>query len=183
MSVYEHESNLATYVFCVTWLEISVICVFYIQTAYMTERIAGYWMFFMVINKLYVRIKCLMRHLSGIWCPKTLIHARGHIPHFPLWSFMHGPHVACCATIQPSHPLPFWSRDSVLFLSSPSVSCVAFCLVILMLVVVFYRKDPLCCKFRPYRTEHYTVRTAINCSNHREASGFSHVNYDPFTLL
>nr|XP_046234012.1 uncharacterized protein LOC124053093 [Scatophagus argus] len=37
-----------------------------------------------------------------------------------------------------------------------SVSCVAFCLVILMLVVVFYRKDPLCCRFRPYRTEHYT---------------------------
>ncbi|KAM3591938.1 uncharacterized protein V6R79_009744 [Siganus canaliculatus] len=36
-----------------------------------------------------------------------------------------------------------------------SVSCVAFCLVILMLVVVFYRKDPLCCRFRPYRTEHY----------------------------
>ncbi|XP_051272816.1 uncharacterized protein LOC127372921 [Dicentrarchus labrax] len=37
-----------------------------------------------------------------------------------------------------------------------SVSCVAFCLVILMLVVVFYRKDPLCCRFRPHRTDHYT---------------------------
>lgn len=37
-----------------------------------------------------------------------------------------------------------------------SVSCVAFCLAILMLVVVFYRKDPVCCRFRPYRTEHYT---------------------------
>ncbi|XP_070708169.1 uncharacterized protein [Pempheris klunzingeri] len=37
-----------------------------------------------------------------------------------------------------------------------SVSCVAFCLVILMLVVVFYRKDPLCCRFRPYGTEQYT---------------------------
>ncbi|GAA6234915.1 uncharacterized protein LOC108885272 [Lates japonicus] len=37
-----------------------------------------------------------------------------------------------------------------------SVSCVAFCLVILMLVVVLYRKDPLCCRFRPYRTEQYT---------------------------
>ncbi|XP_042364380.1 uncharacterized protein LOC121959224 [Plectropomus leopardus] len=37
-----------------------------------------------------------------------------------------------------------------------SVSCVAFCLVILMLVVVLYRKDPLCCRFRSHRTEHYT---------------------------
>ncbi|XP_056221714.1 uncharacterized protein LOC130162158 [Seriola aureovittata] len=37
-----------------------------------------------------------------------------------------------------------------------SVSCVAFCLVILMLVVVLYRKDPLCCRFRPYTTEHYS---------------------------
>lgn len=37
-----------------------------------------------------------------------------------------------------------------------SVSCVAFCVVILMMVVVFYRKDPLCCRFRPYTTENYT---------------------------
>ncbi|KAE8284558.1 hypothetical protein D5F01_LYC17891 [Larimichthys crocea] len=37
-----------------------------------------------------------------------------------------------------------------------SVSCIAFCLVIFVLVVVFYRKEPLCCRFRPHRTEHYT---------------------------
>ncbi|XP_039991613.1 uncharacterized protein LOC120794540 [Xiphias gladius] len=37
-----------------------------------------------------------------------------------------------------------------------SVSCVAFCLVMLMLVVVLCRKDPLCCRFRPLRTEEYT---------------------------
>ncbi|KAM6964350.1 uncharacterized protein LKV04_020187 [Tautogolabrus adspersus] len=37
-----------------------------------------------------------------------------------------------------------------------SGSCIALCLVILMLVVVFYRKDPLCCRFRPDRTEHYS---------------------------
>ncbi|XP_033468235.1 uncharacterized protein LOC117247720 [Epinephelus lanceolatus] len=37
-----------------------------------------------------------------------------------------------------------------------SGSCVAFCLVILMLVVALYRKDPLCCIFRPSTTEHYT---------------------------
>nr|XP_020496395.1 uncharacterized protein LOC109989106 [Labrus bergylta] len=35
-----------------------------------------------------------------------------------------------------------------------SGSCIALCLVILMLVVVFYRKDPMCCRFRPDRTEH-----------------------------
>lgn len=36
-----------------------------------------------------------------------------------------------------------------------SVSCIAFSIVILTLVVVLYRKDPLCCKFRPSRAEHY----------------------------
>ncbi|KAF1374292.1 hypothetical protein PFLUV_G00248450 [Perca fluviatilis] len=35
-----------------------------------------------------------------------------------------------------------------------SASCVAFCLMVLMLVVVLFRKDPLCCRFSPYRAEH-----------------------------
>ncbi|XP_035469613.2 uncharacterized protein LOC118287995 isoform X3 [Scophthalmus maximus] len=57
------------------------------------------------------------------------------------------------------------------------VSCVAFCLVILTLVVVLYRKDPLCCRFRPYRTEHYTddpphyhSRQALMVAGHDECS-------------
>ncbi|XP_037609816.1 uncharacterized protein LOC119478877 isoform X1 [Sebastes umbrosus] len=37
-----------------------------------------------------------------------------------------------------------------------SASCVVFCLVTLMLMVVLYRKGPLCCRFRPYSTEDYT---------------------------
>ncbi|CAJ1080535.1 uncharacterized protein LOC110006207 isoform X2 [Xyrichtys novacula] len=37
-----------------------------------------------------------------------------------------------------------------------SGSCVAIGLVILMLVVVFYGKDPLCCRFRVDRTEQYS---------------------------
>ncbi|CAG5911222.1 unnamed protein product [Menidia menidia] len=37
-----------------------------------------------------------------------------------------------------------------------SVSCVAFCTVILMLVVVLYRKDPLCCGLRVHTTHDYT---------------------------
>ncbi|XP_054913600.1 uncharacterized protein LOC129377576 [Poeciliopsis prolifica] len=36
-----------------------------------------------------------------------------------------------------------------------SGSCAAFCLVILLLVVVLYRKDLLCCRLRPYRTQEY----------------------------
>ncbi|KAI3365377.1 hypothetical protein L3Q82_010462 [Scortum barcoo] len=47
-----------------------------------------------------------------------------------------------------------------------SVSCVAFCIVILMLVVVLYRKDPLCCRLSPYRTEHYTEDHLHFCSRH-----------------
>lgn len=63
------------------------------------------------------------------------------------------PHVACY--------VPLCSSNNMLFLSSTSVSCVAFCVVILMMVVVFYRKDPLCCRFRPYTTENYTVSTTF----------------------
>lgn len=47
-----------------------------------------------------------------------------------------------------------------------SVSCVAFCLVIMMLVMVFYRKDPLCCRFRPHRTDHYTEDSPHYHSRH-----------------
>ncbi|TDG98401.1 hypothetical protein EPR50_G00218590 [Perca flavescens] len=34
-----------------------------------------------------------------------------------------------------------------------SVSCVVFCLMVLMLVVALLRKDPLCCRFSTYRAE------------------------------
>lgn len=47
-----------------------------------------------------------------------------------------------------------------------SVSCVAFCIVIMMLVMVFYRKDPLCCRFRAHRTEHYTEDSPHYHSRH-----------------
>ncbi|KAM8729869.1 uncharacterized protein AB9X84_000197 [Acanthopagrus schlegelii] len=54
-----------------------------------------------------------------------------------------------------------------------SVSCVAFCLVILMMVVVFYRKDPLCCRFRPYTTENYPDDSPHYHSRH-SLIGISH---------
>ncbi|XP_041672527.1 uncharacterized protein LOC121528936 [Cheilinus undulatus] len=47
-----------------------------------------------------------------------------------------------------------------------SGSCVALCLVILMLVVAFYRKDPLCCRFRPDRTEHCSDESPHYHSRH-----------------
>ncbi|MED6291744.1 hypothetical protein CHARACLAT_026803 [Characodon lateralis] len=37
-----------------------------------------------------------------------------------------------------------------------SGSCAVFFLVMLTLMVTAYRKDPLCCRFRSYRTEEYT---------------------------
>ncbi|KAM4526325.1 uncharacterized protein V3H82_000744 [Fundulus diaphanus] len=37
-----------------------------------------------------------------------------------------------------------------------SGSCAVFCLGILMLVVALYRKDLLCCRFRPHRTQEHT---------------------------
>ncbi|KAM7371259.1 hypothetical protein PAMP_010746 [Pampus punctatissimus] len=40
-----------------------------------------------------------------------------------------------------------------------SVSCVAFCIMILTLVVVLYRKDPICCRFRSYTTEGHTYHS------------------------
>ncbi|XP_068439179.1 uncharacterized protein [Clinocottus analis] len=58
-----------------------------------------------------------------------------------------------------------------------SGSCVAICLMMLMLVMVLYRNDPLCCRFRPSRTErdeppyHHTRHslTSIPCNAHNAA--------------
>ncbi|CAK6981055.1 uncharacterized protein LOC122971373 isoform X2 [Scomber scombrus] len=47
-----------------------------------------------------------------------------------------------------------------------SVSCVVFCIIILTLVTVLCRKDPLCCGFRPHRTEHYTDESPQYNSRH-----------------
>ncbi|XP_042253696.1 uncharacterized protein LOC121887152 isoform X2 [Thunnus maccoyii] len=47
-----------------------------------------------------------------------------------------------------------------------SVACIVFCIMILMLVVVLYRKDPLCCRFKPHRTEHYTDNSPHYHSRH-----------------
>ncbi|XP_019938449.1 uncharacterized protein [Paralichthys olivaceus] len=57
--------------------------------------------------------------------------------------------------IRPPREIPAMAPE-LLTVILTSVSCVAFCLVILMLVVVLYRKDPLCCRFRPYTAEHHT---------------------------
>lgn len=54
-----------------------------------------------------------------------------------------------------------------------SVSCVAFCLAILMLVVVLYRKDPLCCRFRPDGTQNYMEDIPYYHSRH-SLIGISH---------
>lgn len=87
-----------------------------------------------------------LKYMQGAYypfCPTVFIYYN-----------MYSPHVAS------------WGGDGVLSLSSASVSSVGICLVILMLVVVFYRKDSLCCRFRPYRTEHCTVRTTFHYRNH-----------------
>ncbi|XP_054455240.1 uncharacterized protein LOC129091586 [Anoplopoma fimbria] len=52
-----------------------------------------------------------------------------------------------------------------------SVSCVAFSLMILMMVVVLYRKNPLCCRFTPPRTDelpHYHSRHSLIGIAHNE---------------
>ncbi|XP_041830069.1 uncharacterized protein LOC121632547 [Melanotaenia boesemani] len=58
-----------------------------------------------------------------------------------------------------------------------SVSCAAFCLAILMLVVLLYRKDPLCCRFRSYRTQDYTDHLPHYHSRH-SLIGISHDGHD-----
>ncbi|XP_027885243.1 uncharacterized protein LOC114151911 isoform X1 [Xiphophorus couchianus] len=47
------------------------------------------------------------------------------------------------------------AEDVSLRFSLTSGSCAVFCLVILLLVVVLYRKDLLCCRLRPCRTQEY----------------------------
>ncbi|XP_029932965.1 uncharacterized protein LOC115377407 [Myripristis murdjan] len=55
-----------------------------------------------------------------------------------------------------------------------AVSCVAFCVVILMLVVVLYRKDPLCCKSRSYQGSQHCIDAPPQYHSRHSLIGFAH---------